>query len=308
MKFGLALPQYDFSLPGLGPIDWGPIKDWAQKAENLGFDSVWLSDHLFLDLGRYGGTETPQNAMECFTTLAAVAASPRRVGIGSLVACNDLRHPAVLAKMAETINAISGERLVLGMGAGWYEAEYKAAGIAFERAGVRINKLADAIHTIKRMSPAVPIIVGGKGDRVVKLAARHADGFNTVWAWKPEDLRGRIELLNRTAAAAGRDPGNISKSVGLYCCLGLDESQLASRWKAYVEAGPLGPGSANAPAFEDWRQDKLAGLPDEIATRVSQFEELGVEEVILSFGLLPFQICDAGAVEDFMREVIPLVK
>ncbi len=304
MKFGLALPQYDFSLPGSGPIDWGPIKDWAQKAEDLGFDSVWLSDHLFLDLGRYGGAETRQNAMECFTTLAALAASTRRVGIGSLVACNDLRHPAVLAKMAETINAISGGRLVLGMGAGWYEPEYQAAGIAFERAGVRINKLADSIKTIKRMNAAVPIIVGGKGDRVVRLAARHADGFNTVWAWKPEDLRGRIELLNRAAAAAGRDPDKISKSVGLYCCLGLDASQLASRWKAYVEAGPRGAG---APDFDDWRQNKLGGLPDEIAARVSQFEALGVEEVILSFGLLPFQICDPVAVEDFMREVVPLV-
>lgn len=305
MKFGLALPQYDFSLPGSEPIDWARLRDWAQKAENLGFDSVWLSDHLFLDLGRYGGTESRQNAMECFTTLAAVAASTRRVGIGSLVACNDLRHPAVLAKMAETINAISGGRLVLGMGAGWYEPEYKAAGIAFERAGARISKLADAIKTIKGMSGAIPIIVGGKGDRVVKLAAKHADGFNTVWAWKPEDLRGRIELLNSTAAAAGRDPDKISKSVGLYCCVGIDESQLASRWKAYVQASPLG--SSKAPAFEHWRQDKLAGLPDEIAARVSQFEALGVEEVILSFGLLPFQICDPVAVEDFMREVVPLI-
>jgi len=305
LKFGLALPQYDFSLPDSGPIDWAPVRDWAQKAEDLGFDSVWLSDHLFLDLERYGGTKARQETMECFTTMAAVAASTQRVRIGSLVACNDLRHPVVLAKVAETINAISGRRLILGMGAGWYEPEYKAAGIAFERAGVRIDKLAQAIQIIKETSKGFPIIVGGKGDRIVKLAAELADGFNTVWAWKPDDLRGRIELLNSTAAAAGRDPGKISKSVGLYCCVGLDESQLASRWKAYVDASPLE--TSKAPAFEDWRQDKLAGLPHEIAARVGQFEALGVEEVILGFGLLPFQICDSGAVEDFMREVVPLI-
>lgn len=304
MKFGLALPQYDFSLPGSGSIDWAPIKDWAQKAEDLGFDSVWLSDHLFLDLEHYGGSERKQNAMECFTTLAALAASTRRVKLGSLVACNDLRHPAVLAKTAETIDTISAGRLVLGMGAGWYEPEYQAAGIPFERAGVRIKKLAQAVQKIKGMAGSFPVIVGGKGDRLVKLAARHADGFNTVWAWTPEDLRKKIELLHSTATAAGRDPKKIYKSVGLYCCLGLDEPQLASRWKAYTEAAP--GGSSSAPPFEQWKQDKLAGLPNEIASRIAQFEELGIEEVILGFGLLPFQICDSDSVEDFMREVVPL--
>ena len=129
MRFGLALPQYDFSLPGPAGIDWSFVRDWAHHAEALGFDSVWISDHLFLDVARYGGPDQPRGAMECLGTLAALGAATSRLRLGTLVVCNDLRPPAIVAKTAANIDVISGGRLELGIGAGWYERDFKAAGV-----------------------------------------------------------------------------------------------------------------------------------------------------------------------------------
>lgn len=331
MRFGLALPQYDFSLPGVRPIAWPFVRDWAQQAEEFGFDSVWLSDHLFLDLARYGGPEDRQGAMECFTTLGGLAASTSRVRLGTLVVCNDLRSPALVAKMAATLDVLTGGRIDLGLGAGWYEPEFAAAGIPFRSPEQRIARLEEAVQIVAGMlaspsfsftgkhygvdhawnlpqpvqSPRPPVWIGGKGDRVVQLAGRHADGFNTVWAWTPEAYAGRIEQLERGAIEAGRDPGSIRRSVGLYTLPGIDESDLSSRWGRYLSANPWMAGLAR---LESWRGDKLCGTPLDMAARIRAFESLGVEEVILGFGLLPFQVADASAVELFVREVFPLVR
>src|SRR3981081_1325511 len=102
MRFGLALPQYDFSLPGIPEIGWSFVRDWAQRAEELGFSSVWLSDHLFLDVAHYGAPERKQGAMECLATLAALAAVTERVRLGPLVGCQHLRRPTPLANTANT--------------------------------------------------------------------------------------------------------------------------------------------------------------------------------------------------------------
>jgi alkanesulfonate monooxygenase SsuD/methylene tetrahydromethanopterin reductase-like flavin-dependent oxidoreductase (luciferase family) len=330
MRFGLALPQYDWSLPELHRIDWPVVRDWAQRGEDLGFDSVWLSDHLFMDLTRYGGPDGPQGTMECLSTLAALSATTRRVRLGSLVVCNDLRSPSLLAKMVATLDVLSGGRVEVGMGAGWYEPDFTAAGIPFERAGVRIERLAEAVQIVVGMlseeafsfqgahyrveqawnlprpvqSPRPAVWVGGRGNRVLSVAARHADGFNTCWQWTPEGYRERMEVLNRECLRVGRSPGELRRSVGLYALPGSDPTEVAGRWERYLSANPwLQP----PPRLEDWRSDKLCGTPEEIAVRVGAFEAVGAEEVILSFGLLPFQVADASAVEFFAREVFPLI-
>ncbi|MGH2706354.1 MAG: LLM class flavin-dependent oxidoreductase [Actinomycetota bacterium] len=331
MRFGLALPHYDFSLPGRTPIGWGQLRDWAQRAEELGFDSIWLSDHLFLDLSKYGGSDELQGALECFTSLAALAAVTRRVRVGTLVVCNELRNPALVAKMAATIDVLSGGRLEVGIGAGWYEREFRAAGVPFERPGKRLERLAEAVQIVRGMlstseysfrgrhyrvekarnlpqpaqQPGPPVWVGGKGDAVVRLAARFADGFNTVWAWTPEAYLDRVRLLEEAAEEAGRDPASIRRSVGLYALVGQDEMELSSRWHRYLSANPWMPGGLSVQA---WGLDKLCGTPQHIARRVDAFADAGVEEVILSFGLLPFQLADASSVEAFVRDVFPLVR
>lgn len=329
MRFGLALPQYDFSLPEQERVEWPSVLEWAKRAEALGFSSVWLSDHLFYDLSRYGGPPGKQRALECFTGLGALVSATSTVRLGSLVACNDFRNPAVLAKMVSTIDVLSGGRVELGLGAGWFEAEYQAAGIPFEPPGARIDRLSegvriirglleegrlsfegrhyrlDAARCIPRPAPPPPVFVGGAGDRVARLAGRYADGFNSVWAWTPEDFAGRVEVVDRAAARAGRNPSAVRKTVGLHALPGRAERDISARWRRYRACGPTARPEHSS--FSWWAHDKLAGTYEQIAERVRSFERIGVSEIILSFGILPFQICDPESVTEFMEEVAPLV-
>jgi len=114
MRVGLALPHYDFSFPDHRPVTWEGLLDAALRAERLGFDSVWISDHFFLDLERYGGSSGPLGSLEPFTALAALAVRTERVRLGTLVACAPFRHPAIVAKMATAIDLASGGRFDLG--------------------------------------------------------------------------------------------------------------------------------------------------------------------------------------------------
>lgn len=296
MRFGLALPQYGYSLAGA--LHWSAVRDWAQQAEELGFSTVWLSDHLFLDLAKYGGTNERYDAMECLTTLSALSSVTSRVRLGSLVLCNDLRYPSVVAKMAASLADCSGRIVELGIGAGWYEPEYGAVGMKFDAPTARIDRLAESVKIIRGMlTPGVRLWIGGKGDRMVRLAARYADGYNSVWAWTPEAFGDRLQLLERSSRR------RVATSVGLYTLCGRDEKEIDRRWGRYLAASPV---NVEQPMLE-WGLDKLYGTPAQIAERVKKFEALGVEEVILGFGILPFQIADPSAIEMFAKEVFPLI-
>src|SRR5687768_17741318 len=150
MRFGLALPHYDTSFAG-AEASWDGIRDAALTAERSGFDSVWVSDHLFLDWGKYGGRSDAEGAFECWTTMSALAAVTEKVRLGSLTLCNDFRNPAILAKMAASLDLLSGGRLDLGLGAGWYEPEFEASGIPFDPPGTRIKRLREAAEIVARM-------------------------------------------------------------------------------------------------------------------------------------------------------------
>lgn len=150
MRLGLALPHYDTSLAG-GRASWEGVERIARLAERTGFDSVWVSDHLFLDWAKYGGPDDAQGSLECWTTMAALAAATERMRVGSLTTCNDFRNPALLAKMASTLDVLSGGRLEVGLGAGWYEPEYRAAGIDFDPPATRIRRLGEAVEIVQRL-------------------------------------------------------------------------------------------------------------------------------------------------------------
>src|SRR5687767_8704752 len=128
MRIGLALPHYDFSSPDGSPVTWESLSGWARRGEALGFDSIWVSDHFFLSLERYGGPDEPTGTPEALTALAALAQITQRVRLGSLVLGSGFRHPALVAKAATTIDLLSGGRFDLGIGAGWYEDEFRALG------------------------------------------------------------------------------------------------------------------------------------------------------------------------------------
>src|SRR6478735_11044775 len=151
MRFGLALPHYDCSTPGVNPTSVATVLDVARRAEAWGYDSLWVSDHLTWDLQKYGGDATRYGVLEALGTLAALAAGTERARIGSLVLCEALRHPAVLAKALATIDVVSGGRLDVGLGAGWYEPDYAAIGTTMPSPGVRITRLAEYTTIVAAM-------------------------------------------------------------------------------------------------------------------------------------------------------------
>ena len=208
MELGLALPQYDWE----GPVEWEGVVEHARWAEELGFDSVWLADHLFLDPERYGQASGRVFGTDPIVGLAAIARATEHVKIGTLVICAQLRPAAILAKMLATLNDLSDGRLIAGIGAGWYEAEFAEAGVPFERPGVRVRQLEDTVTTIKERSPDVAVWVAGKGDRVLEVAARHADGFNHQ-GWTSAAGPYRFDEFRATCERVGRDPSTITVSA-----------------------------------------------------------------------------------------------
>ena len=328
MRFGLALPQYGFSLRGADTITFEACATWARRAEDLGFDSVWLSDHFFYTFGRYGGDAMPVAALEPLTTLAGLAALTSRVRLGTLVLCAPFRHPAVLAKMATTIDGISGGRLDLGLGAGWLQEEFDAFGYPFGTVGERFAALEETMEVLAalqsgepatydgpgvslrgaRLLPAphrgrLPVWVGGKGGpRLLSLAARLADGWNVVWRVDPAAYERRVAAARDACEALGRDPGTFRFSVGLYSIVGDDEAAA----RAAFERGRAGfPGGAmQGETWESWRADTLSGSPQQAIDRVLELEALGVEEIVVSPWVLPFAVHEPEIVGSIAGGVI----
>jgi probable F420-dependent oxidoreductase len=329
VRFGIALPHYDFSLPGERPITFARAAESAVEAERLGYDSVWISDHFFLSLARYGGPDELQGSLEPMTTLAGIATRTSRIRIGTLVACAPFRHPSILAKMSAAIDLVSGGRFELGLGAGWYEEEFGAFGFPFGTVGERFSVLEETLEVVGRLFRAedpvsfegerfrlhdallrprpaspVPLWLGAKGGpRSLRLAARLADGWNTVWRWTPEAYAERVAAARRACEAGGRDPATLRLSLGLSTLVGSDARDLEARYERFRIWSP-GGGLGDVP-LEEFAKDTLTGTPDAVLERIALYEELGVEELIVNPGPTPFAFPDPEIVEVFAREIIP---
>ena len=326
MRFGLSLPHYGFSLP-TGQITFADTAGWARRAEGLGFDSVWVSDHFFYSFARYGADPSPIASLEPLATLAGVAAVTDRVRLGTLVLCAAFRHPALLAKAATSIDLLSGGRLDLGLGAGWMAEEFEAFGYRFGSPGERFAVLEETVEVLKKLfggeavthdgqavalreavlRPAPdrppPLWVGGKGGpRLLRLAARLADGWNMVWRISPEAYAQKVSDVRAACEAEDRDPATFGLSVGLYSLMGEDE---AAARAAFERGRAAAPGDAmTADDYESWRADTLSGTPEQVLERIAAFASLGVREIIVSPWVLPFAIHEPEQVELFAERVI----
>jgi probable F420-dependent oxidoreductase len=314
MRIGLALPQYDYSIAGESPLAFETIVAYARFAERGGASSVWMSDHLFLDLEKYGGPDRREACFDPIVTLAALARAVPRVRIGTLVLLEALRPASVLAKALATLDCVSGGRLDVGVGAGWYEPEYAAMGIDMPRPGARLERLADAVEVVKGLlgggpftydgvhhraaaatnrpaavqQPRPRVFVGGKGDRLLRLAAEHADGWNTCWVWTTDAYRERLRVLDDACDAVGRDPATMWRTLGLYALCGEDERDLERRFERLRDVSPTGV--LDGVNLADFRQGRLVGTVDEVREQVAEWDELGVDTLILGVGAVPFQV------------------
>lgn len=318
MRVGLALPHYDFSLlPEAaegGPFGFEAILDVAQRAEGLGFDSLWVSDHLSLSIGKYGGGPGEWFAYEPLTLLAALARHVRRPRLGTLVLCEALRPAGVAAKALTTLDHLCDGRLDIGVGAGWYEPDYQAIGLELPPPGERLARLEEALivldallpggpvtvegryHRVRgasnrppaRQTPHPPLFVGGKGDRLLGLVARRADGWNTCWVWTPAAYRERVVVLQRACEAVGRDPASIRRSLGLYTLVGEDHADLERRFERMRRLAP--GGMLKDTTLAEWREGRLVGTVEEVVEQMAGWEAAGVGELICAVGPLPFSL------------------
>ena len=286
----------------------------------LGFESVWVADHLFLDLGRHGGPPGTFGSYDPLVVLAALARITRRVRMGTLVLCTPLRPVTVLAKALATLDVVSGGRLVAGLGAGWYEPELRAAGLALEPAAARLAHLEEACEVLRGMfgggpytfagahvravdarcrprpvqRPHPPIWVGGRGDRLLGVVAGQADGWNAAWRWTPESYRERLRVLDAACADRDRDPATVTRSLGLYTLVGDDRRDLRARFDRLRELSP--PGVMDGRSLDEWRRGRLVGTVEEVREQAAEWEALGVDTLILSVGPLPFSVTVADDV------------
>jgi probable F420-dependent oxidoreductase len=314
MRLGLALPQYDYSVAGESPLPWARVVEWARAAEASGFDSVWLSDHLFLDVAKYGGPPDRQGCLDPIVALAALAGEVTRVRLGTLVLCEALRSAAVLAKSLASLDVVCGGRLDVGIGAGWYEPEYAAIGMTMPSPGERLDRLREAVAILGGLmgggpctfdgryhraagavnappavqQPSPPIIVGGKGDRLLSLVAEAADGWNTCWVWTTDAYRERLDVLGRACDRVGRDPASVTRSLGLYTLCGEDERDLARRFERLQAVSPRGV--LDGVTLDDWREGRLVGTVDQVRELAEGWAALGVETLIVGLGAVPFSV------------------
>ena len=276
MKVGLfvftADDRYDYSVRR-----YDTIREIARQSETDGFDSVWLADHL---LYRNAGEPT-RGVWECWTILPALAEATTRLELGTLVTCNSIRNPAVLAKMATAVDEVSHGRLILGVGAGWNEPEYEAFGLPFDH---RVDRFEEALQIIRPLlrdghvdfagkyyqarncdnlprgprPEGPPLMVGGEGPRMIRLAARYADIWNTGYMGGPETMSDRFPKIE----AACRETGRERSSIGVTAMICLWFPDLVARRPSFIDS-------------------PLTGTPQEVATALRGYEKLGVQHVMI---------------------------
>lgn len=314
MDVGLALPQFDYGGATDAPAPWDLTRAAAERAAGLGFTSVWLADHLFLSMDfKYGGPPGRHRAADPLVLLAALSRALPSLRVGTLVLCAQLRPPKILAKALATLDRLSGGKLVVGLGAGWYEPEYVEAKVPFNGPGARLRELADTVETVREMfatgatrpspqqQPGPPVWIGGRGDRLLDVVARHGDGWNTVWTWTPEGYRERLDVLRRACEGVDRDPATVTLSLGLTALVGEDEDDVVRRFDRLREVTPKGVLTQD---LDEWRRGRLVGTPDQVAEQVAGWAEMGVSTLIVGLGALPFGVSEPDDL-DLVASALP---
>jgi alkanesulfonate monooxygenase len=287
----------------------------ARASEDLGYDAFFRSDH-FLAMG----TDGMPGPTDAWVTLAGLARETSRLRLGTLVSSVTFRYPGALAITVAQVDQMSGGRVELGLGAGWYEDEHRAYGMRFPDVGERFDRLEEALEVVLGLwqapvgatyshhgehypiadSPALPkpvqqphppIIVGGGGlRRTPELAARYADEFNRGFV-TVEETAAQFDRVREACAAVDRDPDSMVLSVAQTVCCGADDAELRRR------AAAIGID------VDDLRKTGLAGTPDELVDKIGRFAEIGASRVYLQ----TLDLHDLDHLELIAARVLPQV-
>jgi alkanesulfonate monooxygenase SsuD/methylene tetrahydromethanopterin reductase-like flavin-dependent oxidoreductase (luciferase family) len=274
--------------------DWPGLRDAVLHAEAVGFDDVWIDDHLLCDEG-----DPDDDKLEAWTTLAAVAAVTTHVHLGHMVGANTLRNPGLVAKMATTVDHVSGGRMILGLGSGWFEREHEAFGFDFGQGfGDRIGRLAEAVGLVRRLLDGervthdgphyrfhdavcaprpvqahLPILLGGSGPRkTLPLVARVADLWNMYGSL--DEIVAADATLRAACEALGRDHREIERTVNLNLVIRRDRAAAETAWAGWAERHLPQPG-------EDGLD--IGGSIDEVAATLARYRDIGFAHPILIF-------------------------
>lgn len=298
LKVGLILPETERQMNG-GTARWRDLAEMARLGEQIGADSLWFTDHLI-----HREAEGPRGMWECWSLISALAAVTERAEIGTLVLCNSFRNPALLAKMADTVEEISGGRLILGIGAGWNKPEYDAFGYPFDH---RTDRFAEALVILTSLlrkghvdfegtyytardcelrprgprAGGPPIMIGASeaGPRMTELVARYGDGWNTWFSSTKNTVAGLLPLLERVDAACeavDREPSSLARSCAVIVEVGPHEPSAMtgvpiSGSAAEIAAGLRAYGDAGISHLQVWLEPNT---PEGIAAFAPVLEEL----------------------------------
>ena len=325
MRFGLFIPQgWRLDLVGIEPRDqWAAMHAVAAHADDGdGWESLWVYDHF------HTVPEPTQEAThEAWTIMAALAASTHRVRLGQMCTCMAYRNPAYLAKVAATIDAISGGRVEMGIGAGWYEHEWRAYGYGFPGIGARIGALEEGVQIMRQLwetgsatfagthfqvdgarayplplqGGGIPLWIAGGGEkRTLRIAAEHARYTN--FDGSPEGFAHKSEVLAGHCRDLGRDFGSITRSANYNVVIGATQADVDDRL-AWIDAHyrKIVPARADD-MVKDFRTGPLVGTPEQIVERLRELEALGMTYAITYFADAAY---DRSSIELFEREVMP---
>jgi len=285
----------------------------AQVADEGGWDSVWLYDHFHTT-----PVATMEATFECWTSTTAIARATKNVNVGQMVGCNGYRNPALYAKIASTVDVASNGRLYAGLGAGWYEQEWKAYGYEWPELRVRMGQFREAAEIVHRMwtedkptfhgkyyhidapinepkgirKPHIPLWIGGGGEQVtLKMVAQWGDACN-VGGGNPALIREKLAILRRHCDDLGRDYNTITKSTSLNVHIldeGDDAEALTRRWRLDK-------------SLDEYSKAAIVGSPDYIRTRVQAVADAGADYIII---YLPGVAYDQTPMRRFAKEVLP---
>ncbi len=312
--FGVFIPQgWKMELSGIegAEAQWNTAVDIAVRAEELGYDSIWVYDH-FHNVPR----PAQEAVFECWTTIAAISQRTSRIRLGQMVGCNSYRNPGLLAKITSTVDVISGGRLDWGIGAGWYENEYRGYGYDFPKPSERIGMLRETVEIVKSMwtqpettydgrhyklqrancdpkplqAPHPPVWIGGGGEQLtLRVVAQHADVSN--YASSLDEFVRKSEILKGHCAEVGRDFDEIRRTISSEVFIRETEAEVEAAGSLNLWGEPA----------EQWRAKALVGTPDQVSEKIQAYLDAGCT------GFVPWcsDYPSTETLEMFATKVIP---